>query len=151
MTRVRVSLDSNILVYAVLEPGSDKGRRAIEVVDRASPRGILATQALLEFVAVVRRRVPALTSKATTQAQAWAAVFETATTTTKVAEAAYRLVAAHQFQVWDAVIWSAARMAGATILLSEDLQDGLVLDGLRAIDPFRISRQTLDTLLERGA
>lgn len=89
-------------------------------------------------------------SEAILQAQAWAEVFETAPTTTRVAEAAYRLVDAHKFQVWDAVIWSAARMAGATILFTEDLQDGLVLDGLRAVNPFQLSQQALDAFLDSG-
>lgn len=40
--RVRASLDSNILVYAALELGSDKGKRAAGIIARTSPHGILA-------------------------------------------------------------------------------------------------------------
>lgn len=132
----RVSLDSNILVYAALEPASDKGRVASELIARASPKGIVATQALLEFVAVVRRRTPDLTSQAIAQAEAWSAVFETAPTTSSVMRVALRLVAAHQFQVWDAVIWAASQDAGATVLFTEDLQDGFTLNGMAAVNPF---------------
>jgi predicted nucleic acid-binding protein len=60
---------------------------------------------------------------------------------------ALRLVNAHQFQVWDAVIWSAARAAGATLFLSEDLQDGLSLDGMRVANPFLRSEAELRALL----
>lgn len=87
MTAARATVDSNILIYAALEPGSDKGKRAAQIIRRATPRGILATQALLEFVAVVRRRTPDLMVQAIVQAEAWASVFETAATTATVAKA----------------------------------------------------------------
>ena len=143
----RGALDSNILVYAALEPGSDKGVRAAEAIQRASARGILAAQALLEFVAVVRRRAPGLTAQAIAQANAWAAVFEVAPTSNLVAASALAMVRDHQFQVWDAVIWSASREAGATLFLSEDLQDGLALDGMRVVNPFASRDADLAALL----
>ena len=34
------------------------------------------------------------------------------------------------------MIWTAAREAGATVFLSEDLQDGLAIEGMRVINPF---------------
>jgi predicted nucleic acid-binding protein len=147
VTGVRGSLDSNVLVYAALEPTSPKGVRARELIQLAMPRGVLATQALLEFVAVLRRRAPALTSKAIAQAEAWAATFEVAPTTPEVASAAHVLVARHRFQVWDAVIWSAARMAGARLFFSEDLQNGMTLDGVRVMDPFAASEAELRAAL----
>jgi predicted nucleic acid-binding protein len=81
------------------------------------------------------------------KAEAWSAVFETAPTNSLVMTDALRLVNAHQFQVWDAVIWSAARTAGATVFFSEDLQDGMGLDGMRAVNPFSRSEGELMKLL----
>jgi predicted nucleic acid-binding protein len=144
---VRASLDSNILVYAALEPASDKGKAAAELIGRAAPRGVLATQALLEFVAVVRRRAPNLTNQAIAQAEAWAQVFETAPTTLPVMRAALGLVAAHRFQVWDAVIWAASRDVGATVLFTEDLQDGYAAGGMVAVNPFTNSTAELARLI----
>ena len=145
---VRASLDSNILVYAALEPASDKGRVAAELIARTTLRGILATQALLEFVAVIRRRTPALTRQAIAQAEAWAAVFETAPTTLPVMRAALGMVAAHRFQVWDAVIWAASQHAGAKVLFTEDLQDGFTLNGMAAANPFTRSAAELAALID---
>jgi predicted nucleic acid-binding protein len=146
--RIRATLDSNILVYAALEPDSFKGEVAADLIRRAAPHGILAVQALLEFVAVVRRRAPSLTAKAVRQAEAWAAVFETAPSTLLVMGAALRLVDAHRFQVWDAVIICAARAAGATVFFSEDLQDDLSLDGLRVVNPFARGGVALAAMLD---
>ncbi|HAJ45517.1 MAG TPA: hypothetical protein DCL54_02935 [Alphaproteobacteria bacterium] len=144
---VRCTIDSNVLVHAALEPGSDKGKCAAQVIRLATPNGVIAAQALLEFVAVIRKRSFGLAEKAAVQAEAWSAVFETAPTTVPVMTEALRLVAAHKFQVWDAVIWSAARAAGATIFLSEDLQDGLTLDGVQVVNPFSRSDAELAALL----
>ncbi|HEX2886516.1 PIN domain-containing protein [Vineibacter terrae] len=142
----RVALDSNILVYAELEPESAKGARAQQVIRSAAPRGILAVQTLLEFVAVVRRKRPASLPSALTKVSVWSAVFETVPTTRLVAERAQALVRDHNFQVWDAVIWCAARSAGADILCSEDLQNGLRLDGMRAVNPFAATPSEIDTI-----
>ena len=140
---IRATLDSNILVYAELEPETEKGVRAQSVISAAAPNGILAVQAQLEFLAVVRRRRMESLASARAKVEAWSAVFASAPTTTLVAQAALQLVERQKFQVWDAVIWTASRMAGATVFLSEDLQDGLVLDGMRVVNPFtmRISRR----------
>ena len=44
---------------------------------------------------------------------------------------------------WDALIVAAAKVADCSLLLSEDLQDDQDLDGLRVIDPFRVSPEEL--------
>jgi predicted nucleic acid-binding protein len=144
---VRATLDSNILVYAELEAKQTKGIASQRVIELAASNGVIANQALLEFVAVVRRRLPASLPSAIAKVEAWSLVFETAPTTSLIMADALRLVNAHQFQVWDAVIWSAARAAGATVFLSEDLQDGLSLDGMRVVNPFMRSEAELRALL----
>jgi predicted nucleic acid-binding protein len=143
----RTSLDSNILIYAALEPQSSKGQRARDNIVRATPRGILANQALLEFVAVVRRRAPDLTEQSITQADAWSKTFETAATSDRVVADALALVQTHQFQVWDAVIWTAARHAGASVFFTEDLQHGFAKDGMRAVNPFLADEAQLHSLI----
>ena len=143
----RADLDSNILIYAALEPQTIKGRRANDVILLASAHGIIAAQALLEFVAVVRRRAPTLTSQAIVQAQAWAGVFETSPTTNPVVNDALALVRNHRFQVWDAVICAAASATDADVFLSEDLQDGLAVGGMRVVNPFTRTDDEIRELL----
>ena len=47
------------------------------------------------------------------------------------------MAARYQLQFFDAVIIAVARRAGATMLLSEDMHDGLTIDGLTILNPFR--------------
>jgi len=144
---VRASLDSNVLIYAELEPESERGAQAQRIIAAAAPGGILAAQALLEFLAVVRRRRPVSLPSAVAKVEAWSSVFEIAPTTVSVAKAASRLVREHDLQVWDAVIFCAGRAVGASLLLSEDMQDGLKLDGVRIANPFNLSSGELSALL----
>lgn len=143
---VRATLDSNILVCAELQPKQRKGIAAQRVIEIAAVNGVIANLALLDFVTFVRRRLPTSIPSAIAKVEAWAQVFETAPTTSLIMADALRLVNAHQFQVWDAVIWSAARAAGATVFLSEDLQDGMTLDGKWVVNPFSRSEAELQAL-----
>jgi predicted nucleic acid-binding protein len=41
-----------------------------------------------------------------------------------------------QISFWDALIVHAARLAGAAVVYTEDLQAGAVLGGVRVVNPF---------------
>ena len=143
----KVALDSNLLVYAELEPESVKGRRARDIIEAVAPQGILAAQVLLEYLAVIRRRQRDRLADALLKVEAWASVFEIAPTTTIIVEQASRLIADHDFQVWDAVIWCAAQAAGARLFLSEDLHDGLRLGSMTTRNPFAMASAELTELI----
>ena len=51
-------------------------------------------------------------------------------------ETASALAEAHRMQLWDCVVCAASAHTGARALLTEDMQDGRMLDGLRLINPF---------------
>ena len=144
----RVALDSNILVYAELEPETDKGQRAADLITRAARDGVIPVQALGEFLRVVQRRAPAAFAVAVRQAEIYRAAFLTPPTTDDVMAAAADLAAAHGLQMWDAVICAAAERGGAKAVLTEDLQDGRMLQGMRLINPFDAANDSaIDALL----
>ena len=45
------------------------------------------------------------------------------------------LAQTHRMQLWGCVVCAAAAQAGARALLTEDMQDGRTIDGLRLINP----------------
>ena len=47
---------------------------------------------------------------------------------------------------WDSLIVASALESGCVRLLTEDLQDGLQIDGLRITNPFTISSDTAEPL-----
>src|SRR3954465_5741665 len=69
----RVALDSNILIYAELEPDSGKGKRAANLILRAAQDGVIPVQVLGEWVRFVQRRVPDAFAEAIRQASIYQA------------------------------------------------------------------------------
>jgi predicted nucleic acid-binding protein len=147
---VRFTLDSNILVYGVDSGTPEKHAIASDLILRAAlSDAVLTAQALAEFLAVIRRKLPAQLPSAAEYADRWAAAFPIVPTTWEHVSAAASFAARHKLQLWDSIIWQGARMAGASLFLSEDLQDGLSLEGMTVLDPFKSdNRERLGTLLE---
>lgn len=134
--RVRVALDTNLLIYAELEPETSKGSLARELILRAAWNGVIANQVLGEFLRVVQRKAPNLFEGAIRQVDQYRTNFFTPLTDMAVMDRACQFAAGHQLPFWDAVICAASLQAGAEVLLTEDLQDGRILERLRLINPF---------------
>jgi predicted nucleic acid-binding protein len=143
----RLALDTNVLVYAVLERRSEKGERCAELIKAASG-GVIPVQVLGELLNVVRRRRPDRTDVALTTIEAYQSTFDIVPTELSALLAAAAFAQRYTLQFWDAVIWQVAARSGATILLSEDLQDGFAAGGMRVVNPFGKDPE-LPALLER--
>lgn len=144
----RVALDSNILIYAELEPESEKGTRSADLVLRAARDGVIPVQVLGEYLRFVQRRVPAAFEEAIRQASIYQAAFLTPPTTAAVLNNAADLARVHRMQFWDCVICAASIEGGAKVLITEDMQDGRTIDGLRLINPFApANAEAIESLL----
>ena len=141
---MRFAIDTNILVYAFIRDDGDKHHLAADLLIRASlTDAILPAQVLGEFMAVIRRKFSHYAGEAAEQIGRWAATFAIVDTTDAEVIEGARFALHHKLQVWDAIIWRAASSAGASYLLSEDMHDGLTLDGLTVIDPFKPANAAL--------
>ena len=132
----RVAIDSNILIYAEVEPDSAKGMRSADLILRAARNGVMPAQVLGEFLRFVQRRFPASLEEAIRQALVYQSVFITPPTTDAIINKAAELARAHRLQLWDCVVCAASAEAGAKVLLTEDMQDGRILEGLYLMNPF---------------
>jgi predicted nucleic acid-binding protein len=57
-------------------------------------------------------------------------------------------VRAHRLALWDAMLWASAQHAGVRHLLTKNLQDGFLLQGVTFINPFKQkSDQLIDDVL----
>jgi predicted nucleic acid-binding protein len=144
----RVALDTNVLIYAEVEPETEKGRRAAEVILGAARDGVIPVQVLGEFLRFIQRRAAFAFSGALKQVSLYRATFVAPPTTEAVRESAAELASNHNLQFWDVVVCAAAISAGAEALLTEDMQDGRTLNGLRLINPFhQANSDSVDRLL----
>jgi predicted nucleic acid-binding protein len=135
--RVRFSLDSNLLVYAA-HGGDEKNAIAVAVIERAS-RGdcVQPLQSLGEcFNALVRKR--RLTSAdAAVAVEKIRAVFPIIAADEEVFAASLVIIRDFKLQFWDALFLATVRRAGARVLLSEDMNDGQDIAGVKLVNPFK--------------
>ena len=140
-----IAFDTNILAYAQQEILEDvRHRQASNLIDRAMDAGaIIPVQVLSEFMNVCKRKLAIAPLDAVSQVQDYLDVFECPqTTATDVTEAAM-LAEQMTLSYFDALILTVALRNGATIFLSEDMHDGLEIDGLRIVNPFAAANDAL--------
>jgi hypothetical protein len=65
--------------------------------------------------------------------------------------AAFDVVKNNRLAFWDAMLWAAAQRAGVRYLVTEDLQDGFELAGVKFVNPFEAANNRLiDEVLPPG-
>ena|SRR5688572_17932138 len=146
---MNVALDTNVLACAEGTNGEAMKVRALEIVERLTPEStMIPIQALGELFSVLVRKAARPRMEARTAIQSWGDTFPLIESSPEMMLAAADLAAAHQFDVWDAVILSAAAEARCRLLLSEDLQHGFTWRGVTIVNPFMpSSHPLLDALL----
>lgn len=145
-----VSFDTNVLVYATASISDARAVRARDLIARAmrAASSVLLLQVLAEFsnVAIRKARVPVKDIRRTIDA--WRAVLPVQAADEGDLLMALDAVRAHRLSFWDAMLWASAQRAGVRHLLTEDLQDGFVLQGVTFINPFKQKNdQLIDDVL----
>ena len=134
----REFLDTNVLVYAHDDAHLAKQARARELIARALRErcGVVSIQVLQEFFSAATRklRMPGDVAREHILLYSRFKVIEPSVTDVVAAIDLHRL---HQFSIWDALIVRSALTGGCTVLRSEDMQDGRVIDSLEIGNPFR--------------
>lgn len=133
----RTFFDANILIYAEDSADLVKQKKAIEaVVHHAQQRtGVVSPQVLGEYFNVVTRKLRLDPGIAKSQAEFFSRMHLVEPTLADVFSAMdlHRL---HHIQYWDCLIIQCAEQSGCSVLLSEDMQHGRVINGVRIVNPF---------------
>lgn len=133
-------VDTNVLVYAYDSTDGPKRSRAIEVLDRLGARrgGALSVQIMGEFFVTVTRQIPEPLRPAQAEqrllnyARSWTVYH----LTSSIVLEAIRALQSHRLSYWDALIWATAKLNQVPCVLTEDMQHGLFLEGVRFQNPF---------------
>jgi len=131
-------VDTNILIYAHDSDAETKHATAKTVLrDLWSQRsGALSTQVLQEFYVNVTRKIATPLSRSSARAVVESYTAWCIDTTAAEISAAFRIEDEAGISFWDALIVAAARKAGAARILSEDLNAGQTISGVRIENPF---------------
>ncbi len=132
------TFDTNVLVYATGPARDPKSRRARDVVARGMRVGtsVLLLQTLADFSHVTIRKMGMPIGAVRSVVEAWRSVLPVHAAEEGDLPSALAAVEAHRIAFWDAMLWATARRLGVRCLLTEDMQDGRVLHGVRFINPF---------------
>ena len=143
-----VTLDTNVLVYAVGPRTEPKCVRARDIMARGMHLGImvLLLQSLTEYSYVAMRKGRVAASEVQGTIEVWRQVLPVEPILYEDLQEALRSVARHRLAFWDALMLGCARRIGAQYLLTEDFQDGRTLEGVRFVNPFAARN---DALIER--
>lgn len=125
-------VDTNLVVYAYLK--GDKAQRARELLNQAT----ISVQVLNEFANVSIRKLKRGEDDLEDEvASILSQVAEVTNVDLLTHELARRIAFRYLLNFYDAALLAAALLAGCTIFYSEDMQDGLIIEGVLTIrNPF---------------
>jgi predicted nucleic acid-binding protein len=134
---VRSLLDTNVLVYADASDEPAKQAQAIALVSALLRAGdaVISTQVLQEYVNVAVRKLR-LPQGLIRERIAFCRRFEMVMTSPDLISDALDLHLLRGLSFYDALIVRAAVVGGCQRVLSEDLQNGAVVQGVRIENPF---------------
>jgi predicted nucleic acid-binding protein len=139
-----IALDTNILVYAATDDGSGRNGIAINVLERLGATGaIVALPVIGELFNARRRKKFVDVVILLAIVEIWTAAFDCPMPQLEDYLRAAEVSERHGLQYFDALIVTVSARAGATMLLSEDMQDGLVVGGLTIINPFVAANESV--------
>ena len=127
-------LDSNVLLY-VLDDDGPKRDRAVAVL---AGGGTISVQVLNEVLVNCRRKAGMDWDEAGEFLDGIRELCQTVSLTPEIHDIGRAVGARYRLGVYDAMIVAAALAHGCARLLSEDLHDGLVIEGALTVEnPFR--------------
>ncbi len=133
-------VDTNVLVYAHDLDAGEKHEIAIGVISDLweSGNGVISTQVLEELYVTLTKKVPSPQKKSQVRRilnnyLAWELAVNNGQTILQASE----IEENYNISFWDALIVSAAYSKNAAILLTEDLNVGQLIEGIKIVNPFR--------------
>ena len=140
-----IAVDTNILIYAISpEDGLGRTASALDLLDRLGAiRPILPLQVVGEYLNVARRHPAIDLAQAVIRIEAIMAVHRCEPSRPQDYLTALDISVRFKLAYFDSLIVAVARRSGATMLLSEDMHDGLEIEGLKIVNPFAAANETL--------
>ncbi len=139
MSDDRVSLDTNVLIYAFDRDAGNKQIAALELIEKCvlDYDCVLTTQTLSEFYFAATRKKIVPHDVAVNQINDWQTLFPTLLPSTHTIKYALAAIEQHNISFWDAMLWSVTNENGVVTLYSEDFQSTRKLGNVTFINPFQ--------------
>jgi len=133
-------VDTNVLVYAHDLDAGEKHAIAIGIISDLweSGNGVISTQVLQELYVTLTKKVSSPPKKSQVRRilnnyLAWDLAVNNGETILQASE----IEENYNISFWDAMIVSEAYSKNAAILLTEDLNEGQLIEGITIVNPFK--------------
>lgn len=133
----RTFFDTNVLVYSDDPRYPARRATAVELIQDhlRSRTGAVSLQVLQEYFVSATGKLKLGSELARQRVEVFAR-FQVGEPTVSDILAAIDLHRLHGFSFWDALVLRMAKQTGCRVLLSEDMQHGQVIDGVKIVNPF---------------
>jgi len=133
-TRDKIFLDSNVIIYSF---GAEDYKKVI-ANELLKKNPVISTQVLNEISNVLYRKLNLKVSDIKIAVEFLSRICVVKNITPKTTQSGLNIVDQYGFSYYDSLIISSALESKCTILYSEDMSDGQVIDKkLRVVNPFK--------------
>lgn len=134
----RSFLDTNVLIYSVDRADRTKQETALDWIARLAKErtGVISTQVLQEFFSAATRKLGIAPLQARQHLRDFR-VFDIVQVTPAIIEEGVDCSILHTISFWDGLIVASASAARCAELISEDLAEGQIIEGVVVRNPFR--------------
>lgn len=141
---MRVSLDTNVLVYAEGVNGPAKQAVAVQIIRRLpASLTIVPVQVLAETFNVLVRKSGYSRADAHRTILTWQDGTLAVETSLENLNSAADLATLHQLSIWDAIVLAVSADSACRLLLSEDMHEGFTWRGVTVVNPFALTPHPL--------
>ncbi|HEY1708367.1 MAG TPA: PIN domain-containing protein [Rhizomicrobium sp.] len=132
-----LSIDTNILLYATDKDDVVRQSIAIDILTSAARVETgLTEQSIVEFANVAMRKAGTPLAEVEMIVRRWLNSFTLLVPNKDVIVDTLALLTRYQLSVWDARLLAVCGASGCNVLLSEDMQNNTVYNGVRVLNPF---------------
>jgi predicted nucleic acid-binding protein len=135
---VSVTLDANVLVYAIDATAGRRHQQASAIVERwlLCRDGVIILQTMAEFYAVATRKLGTPPMVARSFLEGLRAALAVRVVDERDLDRVLSSEGEHGLSFWDALLWATCDRVGIRFLLTEDFQDRRVIGRVTYFNPF---------------
>jgi predicted nucleic acid-binding protein len=137
----KIFIDTNIFVYTIdkFDKGKQKIARKILKEKFANETVVISTQVLQEFYNICTKKLNIKPLKAKDYIHSYIEGFEVVQNGPAIIERGIDISIISKISFWDALLIAAAESSNSTEIMTEDLNNGQIINGVKITNPFVLS------------
>lgn len=133
-------IDTNLIVYGYLADATDprilRSKNLLLELAREK-RGVLAVQNVAEFSRICLQKYRTPVAEVKVHVAELTSMYRIVCPSSRSVALALIGVEKHQLSFWDAMLWAVSKENGVGEILTEDFQDGQIVDGVAYRNPLK--------------